>query len=100
MRKNQSGHRQFPWEAITADRCSPELRSVVAKVARSEAKSHLQALTEQLQEDERLRDFVRAELWRYGAGYFPLDNETYIELMRVLDRLRYLHHKHEQRENA
>jgi hypothetical protein len=46
MRKNQSGHRQFPWEAITADRCSPELRAVVAKVARSEVKSYLQEQAE------------------------------------------------------
>lgn len=47
MRKTSSGLDIYPWQALTEDRVSPELRAVVAKVARSEAKSFLQEIREQ-----------------------------------------------------
>ncbi len=45
-RKNAAGLRVYPWEAITDDRVTPELRAVIAKVARSEVKSFLQEMQE------------------------------------------------------
>ena len=44
MRKTASGLRIYPWQALTEDRVTPELRQIVAKVARSEVKSHLEEL--------------------------------------------------------
>jgi hypothetical protein len=41
IRKTPAGLTIYPWQALTEDRVSPELRAVVAKVARSEAKSYL-----------------------------------------------------------
>lgn len=41
-RKTKAGLRIYPWQVLTEDRVSPELRAIVAKVARSEAKSYLQ----------------------------------------------------------
>jgi hypothetical protein len=46
VRKTTSGLKIYPWQALTEDRVSPELRQIVAKVARSECKSYLQSLTE------------------------------------------------------
>lgn len=46
VRKTKAGLKIYPWQALTEDRVSPELRSVVAKVARSEVKSFLQELKE------------------------------------------------------
>lgn len=46
VRKTAAGLPIYPWQALTEDRVSPELRQVVAKVARSEAKSWLQELRE------------------------------------------------------
>lgn len=40
-RRTKSGLRIYPWQALTEDRVSPELRQVVAKVARSECKNYL-----------------------------------------------------------
>jgi hypothetical protein len=45
-RKTAAGLTIYPWQALTEDRVSPELRSVVAKVARSEVKSYLAELKE------------------------------------------------------
>jgi hypothetical protein len=42
VRKTSAGLRIYPWQALTEDRVSPELRQIVAKVARSEVKSYLQ----------------------------------------------------------
>ena len=42
MRKTSSGLKVYPWQALTEDRVTPELRQIVAKVARSEVKSYLQ----------------------------------------------------------
>lgn len=100
VRKTAAGLDIYPWQALTEDRVSPELRQIVAKVARSEAKNHLQQLTERLQDEERLRDFARSELRRYEAGYFPLDQETMTALLRVLDLLRQQYHQHQQKENV
>lgn len=46
VRKTKAGLVIYPWQALTEDRVSPELRQIVAKVARSEAKSYLQSLKE------------------------------------------------------
>lgn len=43
VRKNAAGLKVYPWQAITEDRVSPELRQVIAKVARSEVKNYLSA---------------------------------------------------------
>lgn len=45
-RKTAAGLDIYPWQALTEDRVSPELRQVVAKVARSEVKSFLQEMRE------------------------------------------------------
>jgi hypothetical protein len=87
LRKTPAGLTIYPWQALTEDRVSPELRQIVAKVARSEAKSHLAVLTERLQEDERAREFIKRELARAEADTFPVDQDTLKALHRVLDRL-------------
>lgn len=46
VRRTQAGLDIYPWQALTEDRVSPELRQIVAKVARSEAKSYLESLKE------------------------------------------------------
>jgi hypothetical protein len=46
VRKTRSGLKIYPWQALTEDRVSPELRAIVAKVARSEAKTYLEELRE------------------------------------------------------
>lgn len=46
VRKTDSGLKIYPWQALTEDRVTPELRQIVAKVARSEVKSYLQELKE------------------------------------------------------
>ena len=46
VRKNKAGLTIYPWQALTEDRVSPELRQIVAKVARSEAKNYLAWLRE------------------------------------------------------
>jgi hypothetical protein len=45
-RKTPAGLKIYPWEAITTERVTPELRQVIAKVARSEVKSYLQQRAE------------------------------------------------------
>lgn len=45
-RKTASGLIIYPWQALTEDRVAPELRQIVAKVARSEVKSFLQEVRE------------------------------------------------------
>jgi hypothetical protein len=42
IRKTPAGLDIYPWQALTEDRVSPELRQIVAKVARSEVKSYLE----------------------------------------------------------
>lgn len=42
VRKTAAGLTIYPWQALTEDRVSPELRQIVAKVARSEVKSYLE----------------------------------------------------------
>ncbi len=88
IRKTKTGLIIYPWQALTEDRVSPELRQIVAKVARSEAKNHLAVLTERIQEDERAREFIKRELARSEAGTFAVDQDTLRQLHRVLDRLR------------
>ena len=46
IRKTPAGLDIYPWQALTEDRVSEELRAVVAKVARSECKNYLQQLRE------------------------------------------------------
>lgn len=46
VRKTAAGLDIYPWQALTEDRVSPELRAVVAKVARSEVKNFLEELKE------------------------------------------------------
>lgn len=41
VRRTAAGLEIYPWQALTEDRVSPELRQIVAKVARSECKSYL-----------------------------------------------------------
>ena len=41
VRKTAAGLTIYPWQALTEDRVSPELRQIVAKVARSECKNYL-----------------------------------------------------------
>jgi len=47
VRKTAAGLDIYPWQALTEDRVAPELRQIVAKVARSEVKSFLQEIREQ-----------------------------------------------------
>lgn len=47
--RTEAGLTIYPWQALTEDRVSPELRQIVAKVARSEAKSYLESLKEDAQ---------------------------------------------------
>lgn len=42
VRRTPAGLDIYPWQALTEDRVSPELRAIVAKVARSEAKNYLE----------------------------------------------------------
>lgn len=42
VRKTPAGLEIYGWQALTEDRVTPELRQIVAKVARSEVKSYLQ----------------------------------------------------------
>lgn len=46
VRRTAAGLDIYPWQALTEDRVSPELRQVVAKVARSEVKSFLEEMRE------------------------------------------------------
>lgn len=46
VRKNKAGLKIYPWQALTEDRVNPELRLIVAKVARSEVKNFLEELKE------------------------------------------------------
>lgn len=46
VRKTAAGLDIYPWQALTEDRVAPELRAVVAKVARSEVKNFLEELKE------------------------------------------------------
>lgn len=46
VRRTAAGLEIYPWQALTEDRVSPELRQIVAKVARSEVKSFLQEMRE------------------------------------------------------
>jgi hypothetical protein len=46
VRKTPEGLTIYPWQALTEDRVSPELRQIVAKVARSEVKNFLQEMRE------------------------------------------------------
>ncbi len=46
IRKTPSGLDIYPWQALTEDRVSPELRAIIAKVARSEVKSFLAEVKE------------------------------------------------------
>lgn len=46
VRKTSAGLVIYPWQALTEDRITPELRQIVAKMARSECKSYLQSLPE------------------------------------------------------
>ena len=98
VRRNKTGLKIYPWQALTEDRVEPELRQIIAKVARSEAKTHLAELAERSQEDDRTREFIRCELERYAAGYFPIDQATFVDLMRLLDRLRSLQYAHQNKE--
>lgn len=41
VRRTAAGLEIYPWQALTEDRVSPELRQIVAKVARSECKNYL-----------------------------------------------------------
>lgn len=50
IRRTPAGLEIYPWQALTEDRVSPELRQIVAKVARSEAKSYLESLREEATE--------------------------------------------------
>lgn len=47
VRKTAAGLEIYPWQALTEDRVSPELRQIVAKVARSEVKNYLDEKREQ-----------------------------------------------------
>ena len=93
-RRTKSGLKIYPWQALTEDRVTPELRQVIAKVARSEAKSHLQWLTEHIEEDARAREFIRCELERAEHGSFAVDEQTMTMLYRVLDRIRQANERH------
>lgn len=46
VRRTKAGLKIYPWQALTEDRISPELRQIVAKVARSECKNYLSELKE------------------------------------------------------
>lgn len=47
VRRTAAGLEIYPWQALTEDRVSPELRQIVAKVARSEVKNYLDEKREQ-----------------------------------------------------
>lgn len=56
VKKTPAGLKIYPWQALTEDRVSPELRQIVAKVARSEVKSYLQEQQERLAEAGEVAD--------------------------------------------
>lgn len=45
-RRGPNGSYQFPWQAITEDDLSPELRAAIARVARSVCKDYLQEVAD------------------------------------------------------
>ena len=46
-RRNAAGLEVYPWQALTTDRLTPEVRALVAKMARAECRSFLDELEEQ-----------------------------------------------------
>jgi len=46
VRRTPAGLDIYPWQALTKDRVTPELRQIIAKVARSEVKSFLEEMRE------------------------------------------------------
>lgn len=58
MRKTSSGLKIYPWQALTEDRVSPELRQIVAKVARSEVKNYLSGPEGQSLLQRECRDYL------------------------------------------
>lgn len=45
-RRNKAGLEIYPWQALTTDRLTPEVRQLVAKMARAECRSYLESLKE------------------------------------------------------
>lgn len=94
VRRTKSGMTIYPWQALTEDRVTPELRQVIAKVARSEAKNHLQWLAERIEDDERVRAYIQRELDTAEHGSFAVDEHTMVQLYRVLHRIRQANERH------
>ena len=46
-RRNAAGLEIYPWQALTTDRLTPEVRALVAKMARAECRSFLDEMKEQ-----------------------------------------------------
>jgi superfamily I DNA and RNA helicase len=89
-KKTKTGLTIYPWQALTEDRVTPELRQIIAKVVRSEAKNYLQWLTEQAQEDRRLIDFITQEMDRQTRQHYVVDKATVDKAINLTDHLRSL----------
>jgi hypothetical protein len=66
VKKTAAGLTVYPWQALTEDRVTPELRQIIAKVVRSEAKSHFQRLQEEAMDGGR-PECTGPHQCRYGA---------------------------------
>jgi len=89
-RKTAAGLDIYPWQALTEDRVSSELRQIIAKVARSEAKSYLDGMYERAETDNRLLEFIHLEMDRMARGHFVVDQTTLDKLVSLVDHLRTL----------
>lgn len=47
-RKNPAGLEIYPWQALTTDRLTPEVKQIVSKMARSAARDHFDETRERL----------------------------------------------------
>lgn len=89
-KKTKTGLKIYPWQALTEDRVSTELRQIVAKVARSEAKTYLDGLTERTQTDRNLLRFIQSEMDRQSTQHYVVDRATLDSFIRLTDHLRSL----------
>jgi hypothetical protein len=73
-RRNAAGLKVYPWQALTEDRVTPELRQVVAKIARSEAKNYFDLLREEAMANGSRGECVSSHCVENGHMYiYPKD---------------------------
>lgn len=93
LRKTPAGLTIYPWQALTEDRVSSELRQIVAKVARSELKNYLQWLMEEAQQDRSLVEFITQEMDRQTRQHYVIDKATLDKAIKLTDHLRDLEYR-------